>query len=185
VAHTLRTPVAAAGALLILSGCSHAISGPPYQASNGFRSRANVSLGRVDYLPATRGIVASNRFFPKVGSIYFADPVANYVRKALTAELERSGFAPLPSGLVLECEIERFGINRKAFGIESVLTLKLILNSQATGSTIAWKTIEESRSHSLSASFNTIINDLNAMLLAAYERFFQEAQVVKAVSPGA
>lgn len=141
-------------------------------------------LGEVSYIPAESGTVTPSQIFHSSGRfiINMPQPVADYVRAALTAELQRSGFQTASSPqFILSCRITRIGIHQFPFGIDTVLAGELALVT-GTGSPVAKMPIDLKRNHKVGTGLKTVSADFDLMLAEAYERFFASAPVKTALA---
>lgn len=85
--------VIVAFAALYLSGCAGTIPVTSYTPQNFIRYNGSTDIGKFEYAPASTGKVAPNQIQnTDIRNIYLGVNVVDFVQRATTLELEKTGF---------------------------------------------------------------------------------------------
>ena len=154
----------------------------PYTAANTAKGVGAIQVKDVTYVLAESGMVTPSQLFHSNSRfvINMPEPIADYVRQALAAELQRSGFSTEGNApLLLSCKVTRLGIHQFALGIDSVFAGELSLSRQ-DGTLIFKGPVDLKRNHGLGTSLKGVRKDFDSMIAEAYDRLMA-AGPVKAV----
>ncbi len=172
--------ILAAALALLATGCSTTVTSPPFAPTSSVRGTGALKVGTVRYVPAENSRLRPNQVGTKA-TVYFEMPIEEYVRKALAAELERSGFTGGAQALLLDAEVFAFGIDTGFIDVEPLLDLKLKLRD---GAGVRFEmSYSLKRLHRFATSWSATRADLNAMITEGFEKFLGEPEVRAVLDP--
>jgi hypothetical protein len=170
----------------LLSGCSTSNVLPPfpYTTSNKVIGSGAIEVRDVTYILAESGQLTPSQVYHSNSRavVKMSEPVADYVREALTAELQRSGFSSGGgTSFQLSCKIIRLGVSVLPMGADAIFAGELSL-ARSDGTSVSKMAFDLSRNRTIGTSMPPIRKNWDSMIAEACDRFMDSPTVKAALS---